>query len=804
MTAGLRPRVGTLLPTLPRLAAGALRRRPLAVSMVIALLAMGVLTGTLWSVKPSDTGLLAQLSYGLPSVQDGRWWTFLSGAVILPRPEFYLLVGILIFVGVGAFERRVGALRAGSALIGTQLVATVGTALLLAPVANSDWPWAQTLGAQVDLGLSAGALGVAGAATALLSQTWRRRIRAAGFVYLGVLLLKSGLLWDIEHLLAFTTGVAIGPALAGRRILRPRLPHRDPLRLRGGMAVILVAIAFANLVETVYPGLGGPFGNGAATHAPMHGFLIVAGEVVVALLVADALRRGRAAAWWLAVVGTGAIMVNSVFNNTGALRWADAVSGGVVLIGLVIYRDAWQWRTPDGFAKASLYRVAAAVAAFVATWAILLWLLRNELSSAPTLVDATREAMSRFTFSTGPLHPATKLAKVTMGLATLGWAVVLIRLLIPWLYADRGPGSTGKELVGTLLRRHGGGSLGWMRTWPAFSTWTTADGRTAISYCVVGTVAIAIGDPVGPASEFGDAVREFTTFCRYAGWTTCWFAATVTLVQSAHGWRATQIGDDTVVDLTTLSMTGKSWQDVRTARNRAAREGITMITGRLADFPPDLRTEIERISTQWVHSRSLPEMGFTLGTVGHALDPEMRTHLAVDADGRVQGVTTWLPVHTDGEVIGWTLDLMRRRPTANLESGEAGSGETTFRPVMEYLIGESMLLFREQGYRTVSLSVAPLARRSQPGGERTPLDRTLDLLSRILEPAYGFRSLMAFKAKFHPEFQPVYLVYRSRLDLAAISLAIGRAYLPNLDTRQAAQLLRGMLRHGAKSAPVPA
>ena len=326
-----------------------------------------------------------------------------------------------------------------------------------------------------------------------------------------------------------------------------------------------------------------------------------------------------------------------------------------------------------------------------------------------------------------------------------------------------------------------------MRTWPAFRAWTSRDGRSAISYCVVGTVAIAIGDPVGPLPGRATAVAEFRRFCHAAGWTPCWFAATADFVSATPGWRAVQIGEDTVLDLSNLKFVGKRWQDVRTAMNRAGREGISMLTGRLADFPDELRAQIEQLSRQWVAGKPLPEMGFTLGTIGHALDPEMRTHVAVDAAGVVHGVTTWLPVHRSGETVGWTLDLMRRRADG-------------FRPVMEYLIAESALHFRRQGYATISLSVAPLARRSPPAGRRTAMDRTMDVLSELLEPSYGFRSLLDFKAKFRPAFAPVYLVYLRPVDLLGISLAIGRAYLPNVHLRQALGMLWAQRRADARPA----
>ena len=758
-------------------AAGAARSVPFTSSVIAVMLATGVATHTLWAAVDSENAALQAISYGAPQLSR-HWWTFAVGALVLPRPELYLLVGLLLAVGLSWYERQVGWFRAAVVFVGAQLGATLATASALLALRSTAWPWAAQAATQVDLGLSAGAMGVLGAATAMMSPHGARRIRLAMVTYLAVLVLKSGLLWDVEHFLAFGCGLAGGPRLAGRRASFT-VPRVAPVTIRSGVALVISAAAFANLVESAYPGVGGIFGAGRPTHPPMHDLPLVGLELVVALLVADALRRGRAAAWWIAGSGTLAILANTVVNTRGAARVTDAVCCIVVLLLLVCYRNAWSWRTPEGFAARSVRRLGWALLAAGATSVLLVWCLRTSLQPQADSAELLRQAMSRLTFTTGPLRLTGLPARVVLNLSSTLWAAALIWLLVPFLRADRGPDRGPREALGQLLRRHGGGSIGWMRTWPAFSTWTSADGRVAISYCVVGTVAIAIGDPVGPESSFRAASSGFRRFCHDAGWTPCWFAATAALRDRAPGWKSTQIGEDTVMDLTELSFVGKSWQDVRTARNRAERDGITMIGGRLSDLPPELHRQVAAISREWLQGKPIPEMGFTLGTLHHAMDPEMRTHLAVAADGEVQGVTTWLPIHRDGQVIGWTLDLMRRRPDG-------------FRPVMEFLIAESAVLFGQQGYEVMSLSVAPLARRTRPVGRRSLLDRTLDVLSAVLEPTYGFTSLLAFKAKFHPQFRPVYLLYSSASDLLGISVAIGRAYLPAVSTRQLAGLMRAL------------
>ena len=781
---GARP---TLLASSRRLGAAA-RVIPFTMVVLTLLLGMGIATGTLWRALDPESGLLQALSFGTQRLTDGLWWTFGTGAFVLPRPEFYLVVGALLVVGLGSYERRVGSARAALALLGTQLAGTLAAAMVVWPFQGSSWAWAASLSTHVDLGLSAGALGVAGAATALMSESWRRRIRVCGSTYLAVTVLRSGLLWDVEHLLALSAGILAGPALAGRPRYPLRLPKADGMRIRGAVSVFIASLAVTNLVDAVYPGLGGVFGDGLPAHPPLHGIGVMVGESVIALLVADALRRGRAAAWWVATVGASFVVLGSIVGTLGPVRIVDLVCAATILVVLLTYRNSWRWRAPNGFARLSLQRFVIAVLAFGTAWVVSIAVFRQHFQPVPNLVGAFREATRRLTFDPGVLAPRDGLAKAVLGVSTVAWGVTLIVVLGSWMYADRGPDSGPSECLGRLLRRYGGGSLGWMRTWPAFSTWTSRDGHSAISYCVIGTVAIAIGDPVGPPSHHADAIAGFRTFCRYAGWTPCAFAATSAFVEAAPDLRAVQIGEDTVLDLRDLQFVGKSWQDVRTAINRAEREGITMSTGRLADFPADLRHKIECLSQEWVSGKPLPEMGFTLGTVEHALDPEMRTHVAIDGSGTVQGVTTWLPVHRDGAVVGWTLDLMRRR----------GDG---FRPVMEYLIAQSALTFKAEGCTTMSLSVAPLARRSRIAGRRTLLERTLDVMSAVLEPTYGFRSLLAFKAKFQPEFKPVYLVYSRPADLAAISMAISRAYLPNLHARQAVGLLRNLSRGRHQDTP---
>lgn len=334
--------------------------------------------------------------------------------------------------------------------------------------------------------------------------------------------------------------------------------------------------------------------------------------------------------------------------------------------------------------------------------------------------------------------------------------------------------------VKAMLRADGGGTLSWMTTWDGNSYARTSNG--IVAYQRRAGVALALADPLGPEATRAASVGEFIRTAEHAGLVPCFFSADeATRAAVPATWRSLVVADDTIVDLPGLEFTGKQWNSVRSSLNRAGREDMTFRMTRLADESWGVRQQLRAISEMWVGDKGLPEMGFTLGTLVEAEDPEVRLALAIAPSGDVDGFLSWLPVYgAEGSVRGWTLDLMRRR--------EGGFG-----PVMEFLIGSSARLFSEEGAEIMSLSGAPLAHDYPP--DAGVIATLSDKLAEMLEPVYGFRSLHRFKQKFHPRYETMYLLYRDESDLTRIGGALTRAFLPDATLRQFAgagfELVRG-------------
>ncbi len=411
-------------------------------------------------------------------------------------------------------------------------------------------------------------------------------------------------------------------------------------------------------------------------------------------------------------------------------------------------------------------------------------------SSAHHVEDPLRLALAVL----GPLAPVSSwdrlpsldhALRLVLGLSgPVLWTVVAIAAVRPTGAvepdADADATHADRERARALLVAGGGDAFGWMTTWQGNAYWFAEDGRAGVAFRRNGRVAVTVGGPFGWPDARAAAMTAFARWCDDNGWTAVFYGigAETAGVLTAQGWGTLPVAEDADFDPRTWTTSGKKKQDVRTSVNKAAREGLTATWSSWQQLPAATTRQIEAISEEWVAERELPEMGFTLGGVDEMRDPAVRTLVAQDEEGTVLAVTSWLPGHRDGRVVAWTLDVMRRTPAA--PNG-----------VMEFLVASAADRMREDGIERLSLSAAPLAQAAESAQPADGVQSLLDLVGGVLEPVYGFRSLLRFKQKFGPDLHPLVLAYPDPVALPSIGIAVVRAYLPDLSLRQAVALARG-------------
>ncbi len=748
------------------------KRVPYTVSIVVVMVVLGLVSQAFW--RPiSESGWWPHVAYGLPAFEEGRWWTPISGAFFARMPTQYIPVlgGYALMCGFA--EWRLGTRWTVISTVAGQLASVLVTAGVLVLLRGSDWPWAVETSRALDVGFSSGAICALVVAAMTLRAPWRARIVVAVFGYCIISLVWVGLVWDVEHIVAAALGLAIGWSRS--RSLFEGDGHLSRHEARVIATALLVLIAFAQILAMVFPE-DGPLGP----EETVVGRPLIVLFVVAELLVAAGLHRGSRLAWSAAT----ALSITGVLTATALRPIPRGVAAAVVFLPLLILLVRTRWAYTAKIIPPSstrMMRDLAMLGVGFILYVVLGFLVIEDFNPPPDLVMQARELVARLFFATsGTFQATSRPGTVFLVSLSLIPIIVFFSVLLVLLVRTRKPAATlNRDRALELLHTYGGGNLSWMATWPDNAHFITADGKAAIAYQVKSGTAIALGDPIGAPESVAGSVGEFARTCETHGWVPCMFSSTgVVLPQTtALGWRHVQVAEDTVIDLPDLQFKGKAWQDVRTALNRAAKSNIQFRLVRLVDESFQMVQQARGISEQWVSDKGLPEMGFTLGGIDEALDPEVRVGLAIDEHGILQGITSWLPVYgSDGVVHGWTLDVMRRLPDG-------------FRPVMEFMIASACLAFKEQGAHTVSLSGAPLA-RSEDDESLGAVDGLLNQLGEMLEPVYGFRSLHQFKTKFKPRYEPMYMVFPDEAALPRVGVALTQAFLPGARLRDYASVLR--------------
>lgn len=796
-----------------------------AVSAAGLVLACAAFTGTLWG----DDGSL----WGVGPVavfSQGRWWTPLTAIFVPDSAVDTILTILLALTGFAYAERLLGRLRLlGVTLVvalAGNLVATAVHALLwtvsdLRPVEAAETPVLDPATAMV---------GALMAASALASALWRRRIRVVGFAVLAMFALYAGDTDAWYRLVAAVLGLLVGLWLV--RGTPRRSWHRSSTRETRSITALVVAVTGLGPLAAVLAGGGrGPLSFAvsfftqydenlvdlcATRYSPLcdHQLAVVVTRgvgpglmalVPVALLLVAALglRRGRRSALVLAVVVEaliGVLAIWSVIAGTvsvgpwGDPTWLEYGLWAVAAIGvslamacaLVVLRRFFPVRADRRAVLWFTGTVSATLAACAATHLVAESIFRQTYVQRVSVTDLLVETLRRFvppSFLRNlgqppyPTHGAALLIYQWVGV--LFWAVFIVAMLRMYRFPQHAV-VADHERYRRLLRR-GGGTLGFMGTWRGNDHWYTADGTGAVAFRRVGDVALAIADPLCVPGQRDQTVRAFVDHCADQGWSPAFYSIHDEYLPIFRdmGWAYTSVGEETVMVLAELTLTGKAWQKVRQPMTRAERDGFVALWTRWDDLTADQIAQIREIDEQWVADKALPELGFTLGSIEEAKDPDVALVLAVDPEERIQVVTSWMPSWRSGRRVGWTLDYMRRRV-----DGPNG--------LMEFVIVKTALRAKDDGLEVVSLSGAPLA--SKPGGaaesDRTLLASLLEQVAGALEPAYGFASLFRFKSKFRPEYRTLYLAYSDPVELPSIGMAVLRAYLSEPSARELVAVAR--------------
>ncbi len=286
-----------------------------------------------------------------------------------------------------------------------------------------------------------------------------------------------------------------------------------------------------------------------------------------------------------------------------------------------------------------------------------------------------------------------------------------------------------------------------------------------VMYGVQGRSWIAVRDPVGPPEMIRELAWQFHELAdKHNGWPVFYQVGSSHLAAYLdQGLTLLKLGEEARVPLADFNLEGSSRRGLRQTYKRLQRENCTfeVVQGQaLRAILPELRD----ISDAWLSEKQATEKGFSLG-FHH--EPYLLQYPCgvIRREGEILGFTN---LWCSGQREEMANDLMRFRPDAPAS-------------LMEYLLIESMLWGREQGFCWFNLGMAPLS-----GIDDRPLapfwNRAVGTVFRHGNQLFRFEGLRKYKEKFDPVWTSRYLACPGGWPLARIladvALVIGRCRPP--------------------------
>jgi lysyl-tRNA synthetase class 2 len=331
-----------------------------------------------------------------------------------------------------------------------------------------------------------------------------------------------------------------------------------------------------------------------------------------------------------------------------------------------------------------------------------------------------------------------------------------------------------EQRVRELLAAHGErDSLGYFATRREKSVLFSPTGKAAITYRVVAGVSLASGDPIGDPEAWGPAIDAWIAYNESYAWTTAVMGASeagATAYARSH-LRVIELGDEAILDVVGFTLDGRDMRPIRQAVNRIRRAGYQVRIRRHGDISATEMARIIDLAARWRDTETERGFSMALGRLGDPADGRCVLVEALDRDGREAALLSFVPWGVDGV----SLDLMRR--DRNSDNG-----------LVEFMVAELVATAPRLGVSRISLNFAVFRSVFEEGARigAGPVLRTWRSLLLFASRWFQLESLYRSNVKYRPVWEPRFLCFEDRRDLAKVALASGIAegfvVVPNLRT----------------------
>ena len=477
------------------------------------------------------------------------------------------------------------------------------------------------------------------------------------------------------------------------------------------------------------------------------------------LLLAQSLWRRKQIAWGLTLA---ALLISAIAHLLKGLDYEEAICALSLATWLWLARRQFHARSDAPSVRRGLQVLAVAFAFTLAYGTLGFYLLDRHFKMNFDVRAALGQTVTMFTQFYDPgLQPITGFGRefansiYLVAAITLGYAIVMLARPV---IARANATPEERQRARQIVERHARSALAFCALFDDKKLWLSSDG-SLFSYTVVGRIAVALGDPIGPEEDARAAIAGFVKFCRDNDWRPAFYETYNAWLEVYRGedLELLRIAHEAVVDVQNFTLEGKANKNLRNVINALTKAGHT---AQLHEPPlnDDLLRQLREVSDEWLGMMHGSEKQFSLGWFeGDYIrnSPIMAIH---DADGAITAFANIVSCYNLNE---GNIDLMRRRPA-------------TAKGTMDWLFVSLFQWAKAQGFDSFNLGPSPFAMVGEHS-EDPATEKALHFIYEHINGFYNFKGLHAFKEKFHPQWRPIYLAYSGRAGLPAVAAAIIRA-----------------------------
>ena len=404
---------------------------------------------------------------------------------------------------------------------------------------------------------------------------------------------------------------------------------------------------------------------------------------VALLQVTRSLKRRKQLAWYVAVI---ALSASLLLHLTSGYDVQNSLVAAMLLAYLIYFRRRFYTRSDPASLRRGLMATPLlllivffyGLTGFEATYPQFVW----DADGTPTM-ESLRDGIL---IVRPQVVPATRYASLFLSsLQIAGWMAriyILVLILRPVILRDRL--EAPKADIERIFRQYGRQSVAAFAVQQDKHHLLVAKAQGLVAYAWKGSIALACGDPIAPDEVFREAVSDYVDHCQRHGWMPCAYLAAEDRLAAYQQFRfqSLRVAEEAIIDLQSFPPNGNNPVAMSVHRYDRSRR-----------VDPFVDEQLEEVTEDWLETRHMREMGFTVGHFSLEQLSEGPVFF-LGTRHRVEAFSAWLPYNNGSAAV---LDLVRQRRRTPPE-------------LVQSFLAHALYLLKESGFKEASLTAATIDR----------------------------------------------------------------------------------------------